>query len=279
MGVIYRGYDQFAVDIRRWLRHLPPISAVAGVPRSGVFAAAVIATERHIPLVSIESLSSGASGRPGNSRPLREIDGPVLVVDDTAWQGCTIRAVNSALPDFRSGVLLAAVYAHPRTHRVLDLWGYAITDARHTFAWNLFREINAGKLATDLDGVLADESPGAPAGDDADPLVPTTRQIHAVITGRPERHRAATERWFRRRAIDVRHLHMLPDNQATKFENIVRFKGSVFRRLHSSGRVAAFVESCPRQAKWIAEATGLPVISYAEQLAYNQTELKPSWTT
>lgn len=271
---MFRSYQSFARDIRAWLNHLPPISAVAGVPRSGVIAAAIIAQERHVPLVPVEQLEQSA--RPSISRPLARHTGPTLVIDDTCWRGRAMVAVRDQL--HAPGVIFGAVYAHARTHELLDVWGYKLTARAHTFDWNLFSDAIASTLATDLDGVLADESiPGIRGGPKCAPLAPAHQEIHAIITGRPERHRRVTEKWLQQHEIDYRHLYMLPDDAPPGFASVVKFKGSVFRRLHDKQRVVAYVESCPRQARWIADATKLPVVNYSDRIAYNETTPKPSW--
>lgn len=273
--MMFRSYADLARDVRAWLQHLPPISAVAGIPRSGVIPAAIIAQERHVPLLPLELVETRTSGRPAVSRALASPPGPVLVIDDTAWRGRTIEELR---PRFNSpGLIWGAVYAHPRAQRFLDVFGYHLLDPVHTFDWNLFADSIAGKLATDLDGVLAEEGRGAPVGLDARPLAPVHRQLHAIITGRPERHRGPTETWLRRLGIEFGRLYMLPNHERGGREIVAKFKASVFKRLHDRREVAAYVESCPWQARRIAGLTGLPVINYGDRRGINQTHPTPSW--
>lgn len=271
MSFLYRSYSQFARDIRAWLRHVPPIAAVAGIPRSGVIAAAIIAMERHIPLVEI---GDWRGWRYSEARKLAEDRGePVLVVDDTSWNGGTIEAAKTAFHE--DGILWGAVYIHERMAPRLDCWGYQLPTPHHTFEWNLFRDVVTRKLAVDIDGVICDEEPG---GNHGGYLAPCRQQIHALVTGRPERHRAETESWLKAGGIDFRHLYMLPNQFIGRPGQVARFKASVFRTLYRQGRVVAFVESCPQQAREIAGRTSLPVLCYQTHEAHNQSKPRPSWS-
>lgn len=54
----YISYAQLVADCHAFARTLPPVRAIAGVPRSGLIPAAVMALELNVPMVSLESLIS-----------------------------------------------------------------------------------------------------------------------------------------------------------------------------------------------------------------------------
>ena len=52
----YISYAQLVSDCHAFARTLPPVKAIAGVPRSGLIPASLIALELNVPMISIESL-------------------------------------------------------------------------------------------------------------------------------------------------------------------------------------------------------------------------------
>lgn len=285
MSIGYRTYAQLAQDIRRWEPHLPPLSAVIGVPRSGLVPAAMLATLRHIPVIPIESLRGDSPAyRPAVSRTLHPVDGPVLVLDDTCNAGRTIREVRSALSG--ANVIFGAVYATAHTFRegLLDVAGYRLSEY-HSCEWNLFRTNVARTLLTDFDGVLCQDWHGGRLTasnrpeyerwlDTVPPLAPVTHPLYGIITGRTERYRPQTVAWLKRHGIEYEHLVMVPDDGS--FTGTAdRFKSIMYRKL--SAKASAFVESCPIQSARIAKATGFAVLCYPTGELHNATETPPFW--
>lgn len=283
MSLGYRTYAQLYTDIVRWSAHLPALSAVAGVPRSGIAPAAMLATLRHIPLLSLESLLGDApSYRPAVSRELHQVDGPVLVLDDTCNAGRTMREVRRVLSD--SNVLFGAVYAtaETRANGLLDVAGYKLTEY-HSCEWNLFRTNVAKTLLTDFDGVLCHDWRGGKITDQnratyeqwldvVKPLAPVTHPIYGIVTGRTERYRPQTVAWLNRHGIEYQHLVMCPDDGSFTGTHD-RFKSIIYRKL--SAKTSAFVESCPVQSAAIARSTGFAVLCYANGNCHNATETPP----
>lgn len=285
MALSYRTYDQLHADIQRWEPHLPLFSAVAGIPRSGVAPAAMLAMLRHVPLVTLDSVLSGETiYRPSVSRSLNTVSGPILVLDDTCNLGRTKREVRQKLAG--RDVILGAVYASDKAikERAVDVAGYRIATPYHTFAWNLFRDSVTSTLLTDMDGVLCEDWHGGPMNErtrpayerwleTVQPLAPVTQPLHGIVTARMERNRPQTVAWLERHGIRFKHLIMHPDT-ATRWDS-VGHKAAAYRRL--AMKTSGFVESCPIQSAAIAKATGFPVLCYATGLLHNPTHMPPRW--
>jgi orotate phosphoribosyltransferase len=285
MAFCYKTYAEFKVDIARWLPHVPQVSAVAGVPRSGIIAACMISQLRCIPQVPIESLmGSFPVYRPSVSRRIYTPEGPVLVIDDTCSRGRTKAEIKSLIqPDRR--VLWGAVYAteHAIANKVVDIAGYRINTPYHSFEWNLLRDGIAQHLLTDLDGVICpdwhrDSDYGEHQAEyerwleTVPPMHLPTRPVRAIVTARLERYRPQTERWLRNHGVQYSELVMYPgDDPRTR--DSVEFKVREYRRMAKSA--CAFVESCPRQAREIASRTGWAVLCFSTGELHNPTPMTP----
>lgn len=285
MSLSYRTYDQLSADIASWEPHLPPFSAVAGIPRSGVAPAAMLAMIRHVPLVSLDSVLSGDPiYRPSVSRALNTVSGPILVLDDTCNLGRTKREVRQKLAG--RDVILGAVYASDKAVQdgVVDVAGYRIATPYHTFAWNLFRDSITSTMLTDMDGVVCQDW-HRPASDGpylaeyeewlhtVTPLAPITQPLHGIVTARLERYRPQTAAWLARHGIQYKHLVMHPDTSGRR--DAVQHKATAYKRL--AMRTAGFVESCPLQSAAIAKATGFPVLCYATGQLHHPTPMPARW--
>lgn len=133
----YRTYAQIIEDVHSWCERLPLISAVAGIPRSGMFPASLIAQRRAIPLLSIEAVLFGTPPRPTKYNKTRTVQGPVLIVDDTHWTGDSMERHREEL---RGGdFIFGAVYAHtPFGH--LDTWAIENNNPWSTYEYNFMRQ-------------------------------------------------------------------------------------------------------------------------------------------
>lgn len=261
----YRTYSQAHADMRQWSRHLPPLSAVAGVPRSGTIVAAMLSELRGIPLLPIEALMGHhPCYRPDCSRPLQNVTGPILVLDDTCCRGRTIpRVRQKILPGH--DVIFGALWAFPQMLQqgIVDVAGYELTTPHHAFEWNLLHDGISQHILVDMDGVLCDDWYGGPLTSDADeagyvqwlsavsPLRLPQSRIRGIVTGRLEKYRQQTEAWLAKHGVVYDTLRMHP-TVAEEQRDPVGFKISQYREL--AGRTSVYIESCPRQAAAIALA-------------------------
>jgi uncharacterized HAD superfamily protein len=162
-------------------------------------------------------------------------------------------------------VLTAVVYASPEAAHTVDLYA-EILPLPHLLEWNFFNSIHTPNVALDFDGILCKD---CPAEDDDDGpryvrFLETAKpkylvrscEIPLIVTARLEKYRELTEAWLRRWGVRCRELVMGPWAERSRAYDIGQFKGQVYR---DSG-ATIFVESCPVQARSIAEASGKRVI-------------------
>lgn len=136
-GVQFISYRQLAQDVRRWANVLPRdrFSAVAGIPRSGLAVAHLLASHLNIPAIQFHCNSF----RQRTGRPLRRLSGPVLVVDDCCSLGTSINEARRRI-DASLKAEFAAVYARPGGRKAcgLDYWfkRHAEPDHEVLTEWN-----------------------------------------------------------------------------------------------------------------------------------------------
>lgn len=289
MSVIYRNYKQIGEDLLRWSSYLPSISAVCGVPRSGLHVAAMLAHHMHLPYIPIEALiqPDRLVYRPPVSRPLNRVDGPVLCLDDTSWTAKTMMRVREQVRHKR--VIYGALYASDKSigSGVIDVRGYKLPDIWHSFAHNLMRDRLGKSTLSDMDGVLCFDWGKPDSGSwlqpyldflqNAKPLHRCPRTIMGIVTSRLEKYRRLTEVWLRTHGYQYKHLIMAPYDTPEERKARDGFSGFKARTYLEMKDARLFVESCPRQAREIAETTKKPVLSYAEQKLYNGREPEPAW--
>ena len=295
MASHWRSYADLQTDLRKWIPHLPPLKAIAGVPRSGIIPATMLAMELHIPVLPIESVLDGAVTpyRPNKSRTLNGGAGYTLVLDDTCWGGKTVEELRPLLAG-KEDVLLAAVYVQAANAHLVDLAGYTLESEFHTFAWNLFRDGNVNVTATDMDGVLCEDWSGPEEGPiwsakyadhlaNAKPLylprVPPDApwKLRAVVTSRLHGHTDATVGWLSKHNVPFTEIVTAPYESCAeriRKKGFAERKSSIYRHLAGKG-VRWFVESDPGQADIIARLTGLPVIDFAGQRGINCADPVP----
>lgn len=258
----YISVHQFQKDIQLLVSKLPPdITEVAGVARSGLYPATMIAMMLHLPLTIIRHhqgdwIQGGNGWRLNEGRP----GGPrkVLIVDDTTMTGNSLKRTRHVIAGMPGQKLFAAVYVNPAAKEKPDLWAVDLPWP-HLLEWNLFNSVLNRSCAFDLDGILChDAQTGAMPGS---PLYLARKNpIPLIVTGRPAKHRPQTEAWLRNWNLRWQQLVMAPweDVHRISTEEIAGFKAvhyREFRRRRVSIKPHMFIESCPRQAKLISELT------------------------
>lgn len=257
---IWRTPLQVTNDIRGWIDRLPTISAVAGVPRSGVEIAVKIAQALQIPHLDLNTMHDS---RPPSHRPLQHRPGPTLIVDDTSWSGHTMAAVKARAT---GDVLFGTLYASAEQAANLDTVGYLLHTVMHTFPWNYLRDMHATWTLSDLDGVFCSD---CPAQDDDGGhryavwinsrrlLIQPSWQPLEIITARPRTHREQTLNWLRANGITC------PLNQPfTTLTQQRAHEPAVVKadRYQQLTQAKLMVESDARQARRIFEITHKPVL-------------------
>lgn len=249
------------------------ISAVCGVPRSGLMPAFLAAKHLHLPMVPIESLmaSRGSAYRPSVSRKLRTRAGRILLIDDSVASGKTWDELDRKI---RVPHIKAAAIATPAGASRVEHWGCLVGNP-HFFHWNWTSVVNTSRVLFDMDGVICEDWQGDWSGADADryeQFLANARPLHlprvpvmGIVTGREESRRQETELWLARHGVQYGSLIMNPGGRKH-----AEFKADVYKSLHGA---MCFAESSEKQAIAIHQRTGRPVLSVETWTMHGGAEL------
>lgn len=270
--IVYRRTVDLIADTAKLYGQIPDdVSAVVGLPRSGMISATQIALQLNLPLYSLDK-HEGLRPVGAGSRESRLLDraAKLLVIDDSVYVGTAISWARQQLAGRKA--VYAAVYA--RRPEFVDI--YAVeAPSPHLFEWNIFNNgVIAGHSADkrlrggicfDFDGVICENPvkpytprtwlPAAvPTG-----WMPRFVEIPLVITARLERWRKPTEQWLKRYGVKVKEMIMHParsEKKRDKIFDVAEYKGAGFR----DSKCSLMFESEPNQAAIIAATSGKPVI-------------------
>lgn len=277
MNINYRSVADLNADMVSWLGTLPrDIELIAGIPRSGLLAANLLALHLNLPMTDIDGLLEGRLLSAGARLRQRELGGfltvkrKILVVDDSVLGGLQMQAVKERIRAAKlpHDVLFAAVYVAPGARKHVDLYCDVVAPPR-CFEWNfMHHELFLSHTCMDIDGVLCHD-PSESENDDgprylnflasAEPLYLPTYPVGWLVTSRLEKYRRQTEEWLARHGVRYGELIMMdyPDMAARRRANAyARFKADAYLRT----RAWLFVESSLSQATEIAELTGYRVL-------------------
>lgn len=291
--------EQLVRDIAKLAAQIPPnVSRIVGIARSGLIPASHLAARLHMPLYALDTARKQLTpcGHGWRLHERREQPGPWLVVDDTQMTGRSLKqahAVLNSLPvlagESRPEILYSVVYRNPdlKPFPVPDLWAAELRNP-HYLEWNFFNSIFSPHIAVDFDGILCEDWTG---GDDsgaryeaflstARPLyLPRKAPLPLIVSGRLERWRSPTLDWLTRWGVTVPDLpptryakqkgwgsrsmvHLFPGTTAerNKPHAVSTYKAETYLDYARVLDLKVFVESCPIQAREIAEFSQLPVI-------------------
>jgi hypothetical protein len=248
----------------------PDVRAIAGVPRSGMPAAAIIATILHLPLFEAsEATGLRQLGNGGRGFKLLQ-NGPIFVVDDTVYHGFAMERVRAKLKEVNA--VYSALYVRTGMTSTVQSYVEEVPDL-HMLEWNAFNNgplaglaanpaYQAG-VATDLDGVLLhDHESGGRPGDPF--LVARKHMIPLIATGRSVKHREQTEAELRRHGILWRKLEMLPAGIEEVPEEQAEHKAAKY----IESKCGVFIESDDWQAQEIFRLSKRPVVSLQADKVY-----------
>jgi uncharacterized HAD superfamily protein len=269
----YISYQQLVQDCHTFARSLPPVKAIAGVPRSGMIPASLIALELNVPMVAVETLLTDPN--PEISLPRRGFrnrvdEGMILVVDDTCASG---RQADKLRELIQAPVKLAAIYVEDRPKICVDYYFERLPNFAVFFEWTMLHDHNNGKLLVDMDGVLCDDWTGE--NEDAyseryleflanvKPRRIPTQPLRGIVTNRLERHRPETEAWLARYGIEYGSLTMSPYATFAERDQAQDAAARKAQAYLDDPETVLFIESDDLQALQIARRTGRPVFSIA----------------
>ena len=236
------------------------LRGVAGVPRSGVFPASIVAMWLNIPLYVFDEegkfspLSAMSDFGGVRMQHHRERDGAILVLDDTVYGGVSMQNIKKRIGD-NNKVLYGSVYVHTKSSHVVDVFG-EILDPPHILEWNFFNSSYIENSLIDFDGILSPNVPYEKCQREEDYIdyitnvKPLYHRLHrtykckGIVTARLEKYRDITEAWLDKYNIEYGSLTMFPtereeERDANHILEAAKFKAEVIRKLNS----AYFVES------------------------------------
>jgi hypothetical protein len=205
-------------DIESLASQIPPdVTGVAGVPRSGLTPALLIAERLHL-WPHLIHRDTGLQRLPVGWRMqhARPDNGTLLIVDDTIGSGRAMGEIADAIPRRRK-TLKAAVYCNPLKRDLVDLCARELP-LPHYLEWCIANSVYTQTLAFDLDGVICEQN----YFDDDDPRYQTwlreAKPLHLprqfatplIVTYRCECHRSVTEDWLSRWGVRYDRLVMAP---------------------------------------------------------------------
>ena len=227
----YRSFADLDQCIARNLWRIPSdVDLIAGIPRSGLMAATMLALHLNLPLTSLDQLVEGrvlsAGQRLRLGTDVIQCARKIVVIDDSISTGSELRRVRNQIESvgLRSRIIYIAVYATEESADKVDIH-FEICPQSRVFAWNLMHRQELAEACVDIDGVLCVD-PTEEQNDDgpvyerflegARPLLRPTCEIGAIVTSRLERYRPQTESWLLRHGIKYRELVMwdLPSKAA-----------------------------------------------------------------
>lgn len=246
----------------------PEIKCVIGVPRSGMFPAAMIATRLGVVLGMVGSTVARGGFRV-KAEDLKPND-PILLVDDSVRTGASMEEakhdlVRSGIPE--SSIRTMAILADPDAVDKVDCHIAEVPTPR-IFEWNLWHNDLTAHVMFDMDGVFCFDPPvfddDGPAYENAIrnavPRFLPSRPIHSIVTNRIERWRGVTEKWLERHGVEYGSLVMQPFDTAE--ERRSTSDPAAYKALHYGDSAAwLFVESHDHLGSRIAEVSGKPVFS------------------
>lgn len=245
------------------------ISAIVGVPRSGMIAASLLSVYANLPLYSIsnnELFKLNAYSPNGGHRMsnYNQASDNFLFIDDTAYAGTESKRLRNI---FGSDIKIAVVYSATRALQYVD-YAAEILEPPHFLEWHFFNSPLVSNSIFDIDGILCPNVPiDVTKQEDSyvswitnvEPLasrIPSMFKISKIVTGRLDIYRDVTERWLKTHGVKYDELIMFPTERKKErdqdhFRVIGRFKGEIY----ASSKESHFVESELSEAAIMKEYT------------------------
>lgn len=184
-GLQYVSYAELARDIREWSQQIAtPYKGIAGIPRSGLTCAHMLAAQLNLPCFP---LGEQSTFRQSTGRAVSRRDGRILVIDDACSYGTAIKEARRLCQARGIDADFAAVYSRECSRHLLDLHPYHHEEPDHlvVFEWNWMYHQDRGYIAVTqqatnhglrhLDGFFA-------VYDESDPEFPAAfAQSNAVV--------------------------------------------------------------------------------------------------
>lgn len=276
--MVFITFNQLYNDIRQFALKLPALDIIAGVPRSGMITAGILASHLNLSLASVDRANGLIIFR-GGVRDSPPSGKRILVLEDSAHSAFFTTWIDKFLSDY--DVKTAAVYVEDQIKYRLDYWAKICPKPR-TFAWGFMNCDLLKSACVDMDGVLC-VNPTNHQNDDGprykDFLIntlqiyrPLRKPIHSIVSSRMEKHRSLTEAWLISHNVAYNNLILTNYRSASERQRDNRY-AELKAEYYKSVDCGWFVESDSRQAKIIGELTGKPVICSDTLESYNMVAI------
>ncbi len=276
-------FDDLFSCIYKNLYKIPSdIDLIVGIPRSGTLVANIIALYKNLPFMDIDSfvekrrLESGSTRKSRNWIKSVEEAKHVLVVDDSVSSGKAIREAKEKIKqnNVSARITYLAVYSLKGNGFMVDIH-FKVCQQPRMFEWNYMHHWMLEYACMDIDGVLCEdpkieqrvgEKQYLNFLENAIPKIIPTQKVGALVTGRKEKYRDATERWLHNHNVMYDKLIMMPNDSKMSHHE---FKAKVYKQ----SEYILFFESNYEQAIEICRLTGKPVFCTDEKKLINTKNL------
>lgn len=255
--------------IKSKLHLIPDVDCIAGVPRSGMLPATLIALYLGKPLVSVESLHHGDYCTLTSRIKLNNQVRRVLVIDDSCSSGNAMNQVRNMLSTIKNKEFVyCAVYVtqYALNKQAVNFYFEQLEHVR-LFEWNILNHNILQRSCVDLDGILGVD-PTNEENDDgenyrqflinAKPKFIPHYTIKAIVTCRLEKYRQLTEQWLKQHNVRYEQLYMMnyPDAATRRADGkYAQYKAEIYKQTDAE----LFYESSDEFAKKIHALTNKPV--------------------
>lgn len=284
-------YAALNADIIANIHRIPKdIDVVAGIPRSGLLVANIIALYLNKPLCDFDSF---LQGRIYNSGTTKNKNGwvkdfsdvkKVLIVEDSVCSGASIKKAKELFQNKGFENITAvwfAAYVWKKNASLVDIYLRTI-DLPRAFEWNYLHIKILENMCFDIDGILCEDPTSEQNDDDekykkflleAPQKFLPTQEIGCIVTSRLEKYRGQTEEWLTKNNIHYKKLIMMNVESAEerrKLGNHAEFKASIYKQRND---MILFVESEPCQAETICRISKKAVYCPTNQKFYEESLL------
>lgn len=267
MGINFVTFNMLNRIIVNNLYKIPhDIDLIAGVPRSGLLAANILACHLNKPLTDVDGILTRKifdAGRTKNKQGwIDDISSAkkILVVEDSVASGKSLMTVKARLQNLNSEIIYLSIIVEPHSANLPDIFFIVVPQPR-VFEWNYMHHIFLRRCCVDIDGVLC-QDPDPDQNDDgekytsfclnATPKFIPSQPIGCIVTARLKKYTFETQQWLWRNRIHYDNMIMLNLDSAEERRRLgihANFKAEVYKALDNA---ELFIESDFEQAKIIA---------------------------
>lgn len=271
------------IDKNLHLFHELKITAVVGIPRSGMLAGSILALKLNVPLFSLNDWLMKKDSENGTTRKIRKvnIEPHYLIIDDSINSGKSfLKALSKINENSMTNFSTCAVYSSSKKNASID-YVLEVVPLPRFFEWNMFHSGLVQRTMYDIDGVLClDPSQEQQSSPDlynkfllnAHPNILYTGEAYGITTSRLLADKESTEIWLSRYNLKYKNItfskyETVNDRKLANDHGVQ--KGLIYR--NSSAEL--FVESEKKQAIDIVKTSGKFVFCTEDKVLYGPNNI------